>query len=247
MSKVIILNGPAGSGKDAITKYVCNNLGNYMQAEFKEPLYSHVAQAIGMDYDEFRNHYQDREWKESPQYNGHSVRDLMIHTSENYLKPVFGDDYFGHNLVKRLQSHQRWFTGDFIISDGGFSSELEAVVAGGFEVVLIHLHRDGCSFAGDSRNYVLTNSVDRIYNLNNDGTIEEAALKVTEILAEIRNRELGDMDESELINTRNQPRARTGNSSIARTLARAAARLQPVPTPIPDEPEIYYDEAESIG
>ncbi|MCS5737354.1 hypothetical protein, partial [Herbiconiux daphne] len=149
---------------------------------FKEPMFRIAATTLGMEYHEFLECYQDREWKDSPneKLNGRTIRELMIHISETYIKPFLGNDYFGQQAAQFIQ--RRPWQSHFIFGDGGFAPEVEALIEGGNEVILVHMYRDGCTFEGDSRTYVLTNSVPRIYTLTNNGTVDEAVDELGRIL-----------------------------------------------------------------
>ena len=74
---VIILNGPPGSGKDALSRMIMPQLG-VKQLEFKRPLQEMVRKVIGMPKKDFYKLYEDRDWKELKQFNGSSCRDLLI-------------------------------------------------------------------------------------------------------------------------------------------------------------------------
>lgn len=173
MSKVIILNGPIGCGKDTVGEAFANREGFELTC-FKEPMFRIAATTLGLDYHEFEEMYRDREWKESPneKLNGHTVRELMIQISEEYIKPFLGQDYFGQQAAEFIR--RRPWQDRFLFADGGFSNEINVLAEAGHEVILVHMYRDGCTFTNDSRSYVLTNSVPRIYTLTNNGTVEEA-------------------------------------------------------------------------
>lgn len=110
-----------------------------------------------------------------PPYFNLSVREAMIYTSEIICKPSFGDDYFGKSRAASIQPNE-------IIIDGstGFESELPPLIKklGQENILLLRIHRDGCTFAGDSRNFipdgVITNTVD----IQNNGSLEEYLNKV---------------------------------------------------------------------
>lgn len=153
MAKVIILNGPAGCGKDTLARALVEMGFAKGVASFKNPMFNIAMAALGQDaYREFLDGYDDRARKEKPEgfLNGLSRRQFMIAISERFIKPVFGDDYFGKYLAGNLPD------GDevFVVSDGGFASEVAPIVAAGHDVRLVRLHRDGHTFEGDSRGYL---------------------------------------------------------------------------------------------
>lgn len=153
MAKVIILNGPAGCGKDTLARALVEMGFAKGVASFKNPMFNIAMAALGQDaYREFLDGYDDRVRKEKPEgfLNGLSRRQFMIAISEQFIKPVFGDDYFGKYLAGNLPD------GDevFVVSDGGFAGEVAPIVAAGHDVRIVRLHRDGHTFEGDSRGYL---------------------------------------------------------------------------------------------
>ena len=153
MAKVIILNGPAGCGKDTLAMALVEMGFAKGITSFKNPMFNIALAALGPDaYHEFLDGYDDRARKEKPEgfLNGLSRRQFMIAISEQFIKPVFGDDYFGKYLAENLPD------GDevFVVSDGGFASEVAPIVAAGNDVRIVRLHREGYTFEGDSRGYL---------------------------------------------------------------------------------------------
>lgn len=181
MSKplVVILNGPPGCGKDTIANsWLEKTLGNdefrpHVKA-FKEPMYRVAAAALGLPLHEFMELYNDREWKEHnrPEWGGKSVRDLMIATSESYLKPMFGETCMGKLAVNSIQQRIPSQNDVIIFSDGGFKAEVEELEKH-FHVRVVQILRDGCSFEGDSRSYIEGTNLPT-YLLFNDRSVEEA-------------------------------------------------------------------------
>lgn len=115
----------------------------------------------------FGNIYSDKNsasrMSKSPYWNL-SIREAMIYVSEIICKPRFGKNYFGESRAKSVK-------GGEIITDGstGFQEELPPLIErlGQENIILLRVHRDGCTFEGDSRNWipdgVITNTVD-VYN-----------------------------------------------------------------------------------
>lgn len=181
MSKplVVILNGPPGCGKDTIANsWLEKTLGNtefrpHVKA-FKEPMYRVAAAALGLPLYEFMELYNDREWKEHsrPEWDGKSVRDLMIATSENYLKPMFGETCMGKLAVSSIQQRIPSQNDVIVFSDGGFKAEVEEL-GKHFHVQVIQVIREGCDFKGDSRSYI-EGSQRNTYYLANNSTVEDA-------------------------------------------------------------------------
>lgn len=154
---IILLNGPAGSGKDTLAAMLMG-LGHVQQVmQFKEPMFDIAMLASGINPTSWWRHYNDRVLKETPcmRLGGLSFREFMIHISENFIKPVFGDAYFGDQLALKYTNRDPHVQ-DVAVSDSGFQSELNAVnrAVGPHEILMVRLWREGYTFDGDSRAYV---------------------------------------------------------------------------------------------
>lgn len=153
---IIILNAPAGAGKDTIQQAIAN-IQEVSQLSFKKPMFAMAKAMLGdLGYAEFMYAYNNRDRKEKPMdlLHGSSPRQFMIWLSEKVIKPHFGDQHFGNLLYDDYILHQNDGYQVGVVSDGGFESETIALINTGVPVRLFRLHREGYSFAGDSRDYV---------------------------------------------------------------------------------------------
>ena len=196
MLSVVIFNGPPGAGKDAACDFY-QRLG-FKHLSFKEELFKETFEFFGVSKDWFMKGYENRSIKEKPvpqlKINGQimSRRDAMIYVSENYIKPKYGNDYFGNQLSLNIKKDD-----SYCVSDGGFIEELHPVIntIGVENVVLIQLTRNGCDYSSDSRRYFDGNLIQefvighhttikdehvlnhkfpvRMYRIHNNGTIPE--------------------------------------------------------------------------
>jgi len=156
MTKIFLLNGPAGSGKDTAAAH----LQEYFEGKlvkFATPL-KKAATAIYCDGDEkLFEHFDTFERKGIPEeiFFGKSCRQVQINISEYFLKPMHGEDVFGQILKQRIKRASTNYN-LFFVSDSGFAPEAEVLIKefGSENVVLIRIHRDGHTFDGDSRNYI---------------------------------------------------------------------------------------------
>lgn len=148
---IIILNGPAGSGKDTIADVFVNHHPEFITDSFKSALFIQAAKEYEVNVDWLIDRHNRRDLKEIPVSETiPSTRDMLIYTSEKVIKPKYGKDHFG--VVKGLH----WKNKMVIVSDGGFHEETNAVgyLNGTNNTIVIRLRREGFDFKGDSRNYI---------------------------------------------------------------------------------------------
>jgi len=172
--RVVILNGPPDSGKDTLAEYCSQQRHSRYEdhacvRRFKEQLYVVTAMMYCVDYQWLVEVANDRDQKEKPQPELRcSPREALIYTSEQVVKPGFGDEWFGKKAAASLdKGHIHYF------SDGGFEAEMNPLLAevGQANFLLVRLCREGRTFAGDSRRYIDADLADNFYELNNTGSI----------------------------------------------------------------------------
>ena len=154
MAKIIILNGPAGVGKDTIGNALYYDY-RCIQTSFKRPMFDIAASILGeRSYSKFITAYNDRDQKEMPQsfLGGKTCREFMIWISESVVKPLFGNQQFGKLMSERIKLCDEGLT--FACTDGGFPDEVIQLVEDGHDVTVVRLFMDGKTFEGDSRNYI---------------------------------------------------------------------------------------------
>lgn len=154
MSKIIILNGPAGVGKDTIGNALAADY-NCIPTSFKRPMFEIAASILGARaFSKFITAYDDRDQKEMPHdfLGGKTCREFMIWISETVVKPLFGNQQFGKLMSEHIQLRDEGFC--FVCTDGGFPDEVIRLVEDGHDVTLVRLFMDGKTFAGDSRDYI---------------------------------------------------------------------------------------------
>lgn len=149
MKTVILFNAPPSAGKDISANYLADKY-DLPHLRFKDTLYEEAALEAEILIDQMKQLATDRETKEVPDilFGGLSPRQWLIHVSEELIKPQYGSDYFGHKLADKLQD------GITVVSDSGFPDELIPVINTADIVYVVRIHRDGCSFNNDSRNYL---------------------------------------------------------------------------------------------
>lgn len=156
----IILNGPPGCGKDTVANWLVNSGELHgIKRQFKDALYAVTANYFGVGLDEYIELASNRATKDSARpagLRGLTPREALIHASEEICKPRYGSDYFGEVEAKSLARYLGFInTNLFVVyPDGGFVDELHPINRIVDELVIIRLHRDDYTFAGDSRSYL---------------------------------------------------------------------------------------------
>lgn len=159
MNKIFVLNAPPRCGKDTVTNKMIEECG-LRTASFKYPLYNLFVHTTGMPASEFLVKYEEDGWKDTPHefLNGKTVRQLLIHISENYIKPFYGDDYFGKWVADYIKFAEQDAEKEmcWVIPDGGFQPEFNAMKeVFGDRLVIISMEREGFrDFSGDSRGWI---------------------------------------------------------------------------------------------
>ena len=186
MATVLLLNGPPKCGKDTIAKE-----SGMPRASFKTELFRILLNA----YPAFRpcdltDEDAYRRLKETPipMFSGRTLREELIRISEDVIKPAFGKHYFGHALARDLGSTDQ----SYIVSDGGFKEEVEALIECGYghKVLIARVIRPGCTFDGDARGWITEDMFDfkiPMKDFVNNGTPEEITDEILKWGMEVAN------------------------------------------------------------
>lgn len=153
MSKVIVLNGPPTSGKDTLGMAFKKLIPSVKIHAFGSYLIKFTQKTFDIPDYTWNEWYttEGKEVKRSKLF-GKSCRDLVIHVSENVMKPMFGENVWSNLLTKDAPNDGSFY----IVTDLGFPDEL-AVLRNHFgdkNIHIICLYRDGASYACDSRKYI---------------------------------------------------------------------------------------------
>ena len=154
-NKIVILNGPPGCGKDTLANELIK-FDDVIHCEMKDKLFQICLTVSGIGATEWFNRYNDRDLKDKgwAKLGGLSQRQFMIKVSEEWIKPLFGDWYFGKQAADTVNNYtSRDYT--FVFSDGGFEGEINALRAGcrNAEIHVVQLYGRG-TWGNDSRSYI---------------------------------------------------------------------------------------------
>jgi len=147
----VILNGPPGVGKDTLADRFLEQFPSWGRLSFKEQLYMDVCEHYGLRLSTLKRDLDDRVMKETNYIvTGMSPREMMIHVSENIIKPKLGKNYYGkvtgENGIKKYDK--------VIVTDGGFIEEIEEFNKYYGNLLIVRLYREGFTFQKDSREYI---------------------------------------------------------------------------------------------
>ena len=150
---IILLNGPPGCGKDTAAEFIKKRL-NCREYKFSAPLKSALRELLSIDSDRWSQllAYGAKDEPLLPQ--GVSIRQALIKLSEEYLKPMLGQDIFGHIAVRRMK--RMVSASHIVVSDIGFTQEVVPVLDE-FTVKrirILQISRTHCTFKDDSREYI---------------------------------------------------------------------------------------------
>lgn len=179
--KIIFLNGPPRSGKDTIASYLQGKYNNVYLGKMANHLKRMAHTSVGL-YNllpDGLESVKDEPLSELP-FNPitgkhYTPRELYIHIAERFLKPCFGEAYFGKMLLKEILCSAAHLTPNplWVISDSGFREEAEPLIElfGKENSFIFHLYRPGTDFSKDSRSYWRHEGVMAL-RVDNDETLD---------------------------------------------------------------------------
>lgn len=148
--KAVFLNGPPGSGKDSVADIIWSRVELAEKFDFKNRLVGLAMAISNLAYDVFSS----RSLKDIPHptLNGLTPREFLIKLSEEWIKPIFGKDYFGRCTLESLQST---YCDLAIFSDSGFPEEAKPIIdhLGPENCLYIKVYRDDLNWGSDSRSF----------------------------------------------------------------------------------------------
>lgn len=167
MIKIVLLNGPPGSGKDEIAKQMMRsrrNSGLIHKFAHTVKVGCHGLFNLLDEKGRVLPHDYFEEMKEIPsdRFMGMTPREAYIWYSEDVMKPKFGKSIFGNLTAERIRKDvtmhgwNRHTRGVVFISDSGFYHEALAMqfAFGDASVCLVNVKAPGCTYKGDSRSYI---------------------------------------------------------------------------------------------
>lgn len=163
MPKIILLNGPARSGKDFAATHLMNVLKD------DEPVHLKLSTPLKKMAGEMLAELPDdlEKVKEQILPIGLSYRHVQIMLFES-IATAFTKAWLGDAMARKIAKLD---ANTFVVSDAGRDEEVEPLIKqfGAKNILIVHIFRDGCSFDNDIRYYITNPRVKRV-TLFNDGT-----------------------------------------------------------------------------
>lgn len=152
-TKILLFNGPPNSGKDTGADYITKHL-RIPKIKFSTP--AKEGTHVSLDLPATVDQYEQNKDNPSDDFFGLTPRQAYIAHSEAYMKVIYGADIFAKLFIRHI-SEWAIFQKQFVVSDCGFDIEFLTLLEhyGAENIGLIRLTRDGCTFANDSRNWIV--------------------------------------------------------------------------------------------
>jgi hypothetical protein len=158
LSHLILLNGPPRCGKDTAGEILAKRIWRARTAKVSAELKRMTHRLYGVRGRQsspfepavyaWHDHFEASKDEPRAEFLGLTPRKAYIAVSELLLKPLHGEDALGKMLARSIHPE-----GVLIVTDSGFRAEAEPLVAMAERAMLVHVHREGCTFDGDSRDY----------------------------------------------------------------------------------------------
>jgi hypothetical protein len=182
MTKVFVLNCFPRQGKDHLAKFLKAN-HRFHHFEFKSRLFDLALEIADVEWAEWGLRYETM--KEIPweKLGGLSQRQFLIKISEEWIKPVFGERYFGERLADSIERSRCKLA---VVSDGGFEQELIPLYEkfGEENVYICQWNKDNSdAFKGDSRNWITRGNI--ITLPDNDGKDLDWTYKCLDVISNV--------------------------------------------------------------
>lgn len=188
--KICLLNGPPGCGKDTAASHLVPYFA-FQKMKFATPLKRAICGLLDMSESALERHKDEtfvilrKEFRVIDENFGNEVikygpeeklRSLLIDFSENYIKPKYGNTFFGRLAAREIN---RSASPLIIFTDSGFIDETQPVIHmyRRENICIIRLKREGCTFEGDSRSY-LPDIAGHNFDVDNNGPLSHLTGKV---------------------------------------------------------------------
>lgn len=163
MPKIILLNGPARSGKDFAAAHLMDATkdDDPVHLKLSTPLKVMASEILAESCEDLEK------IKEQTLDFGVSYRDVQIMLFES-IAQAFTKSWLGQAMTRKIKKLD---ANTIIVSDAGRDEEIEPLIRafGAKNILIVQIFRDGCSFDNDIRYYITDPRVKRV-TVYNDST-----------------------------------------------------------------------------
>ena len=166
--QILLINGPPRSGKDTAAKLIKKHFPHPVTIlKFADELKRRTHGAFGLNDDVMgAGTFETSKDEPSEYFLGLTPRQAYIELSENFYKRLYGKRIFGELLAAEIEKYR----GNLIVvPDSGFMEEAQVLLEQFANIALVRLHRQGCTFEGDSRGYIALEGIPNWDVVNPDG------------------------------------------------------------------------------
>ena len=112
----------------------------------------------------------------------YSSRGALIHVSEDLVKPIKGERYYGDLLVSKISDSVSKF---FFVPDSGYKAETTPLLEAGYNVYIVQLERNGATIENDSRKLLSEDDFKGFENVKfikmyNNGSLDDLYKTITD-------------------------------------------------------------------
>lgn len=175
---IIAFNGAPFSGKDSLADHLFDitqsRVYSYPKVKstlervmIKDTLIELTKKHYNISDERFIELNANPEIKSTPmdELGGLTIRQCLIHVSEDIYKPSYGDNYFISKTADKMNDPDKVY----IITDLGFDIETKVLSEKyGQNFVVVVIKRPGFDFSMDSRKYLDVSQLNHINLINND-------------------------------------------------------------------------------
>lgn len=189
---IVLFNGPPRSGKDTAAEMLLTHLESRTIRPMRLESLSFPLRKMAYGMADWKGeldgpNYETFKTQRFLPFKGGTGRELMIDASEKFLKQVYGETIMAEMLIDRswdIVGH-----GLVIVRDSGFQLEIDPIISafGSSNTYVVRMHREGCDFASDSREYVNHPLSRNNFDLWNNGSLDDLETEVVRVYGRMVN------------------------------------------------------------